>query len=118
MDLTSPYTVDLTCFKAFVNNLENRFKLQQSKQDQSIKDTFLTEKKKFCDFLSDRFASNAYILVHLFRLLEVIRTVQDSVAEVIAEVSKRFGDNIREFGISGEAVLTGLLPQTEGEMHP
>lgn len=109
MDLTSPYTVDLTCFKAFVNNLENRFKLQQSKQDQSIKDTFLTEKKKFCDFLSDRFASNAYILVHLFRLLEVIRTVQDSVAEVIAEVSKRFGDNIREFGISGEAVLTGLF---------
>ncbi|EFO63868.1 Hypothetical protein GLP15_4585 [Giardia lamblia P15] len=109
MNLTSPYTVSLTYFKAFVNNMENRFKLQQSKQDQSIKNTFLIEKKRFCDFLSDRFASNTYIIVHFFRLLEVIRTVQSSVAEVIAEVSKRFQDNIKEFGISGEAVLTGLL---------
>lgn len=119
MNLSNPSSVDLTCFKAFVDSLDNRFKLQQSKQDLSTKHTFSTEKKAFCDTLSDQFASNMYIIVHLSRLLEVIRTVQDNVAEVIAEVSKRFRDNIKEFGISGEAVLTGLfIPDRKRNSSP
>lgn len=109
MDFFNPSTIDLSSFRTFVSSLERRLQLQQSKQDQSAKQTFSTEKKKFCDFLSDQFASNTYVTIHLFHLLEVVRTVQENVAEVIAEVSKRFRDNINEFGISGEAVLTGLF---------